>query len=69
MLCPPAVYLVQLHDAAWPLGAGAAPPAAETEAAARPRRHEPASLNAGRGGTLCPDRTKHQEKREEEAHV
>lgn len=41
----PAVNLVELHDAAGPVGTGAAPPAAEAEAAARSRRHEPASLN------------------------
>uniref|UniRef100_A0A8D0AQD3 Nonsense-mediated mRNA decay factor n=1 Tax=Sander lucioperca TaxID=283035 RepID=A0A8D0AQD3_SANLU len=50
----PQVYLVELHDAARPVGAGAAPPAAETEAAARPRRHEPAALNGRpRRPALC----------------
>lgn len=48
------VHLVQLHDAARPVSAGAAPPAAETEAAERPRRHEPASLNTGQGGASSP---------------
>lgn len=43
-----AVDLVELHDAAGPVGAGAAPPAAETEAAARSRRHEPPPLNGSR---------------------
>lgn len=41
----PAVHLVQLHDAAGPVCAGAAPPPAEAEAAARSRHHEPAPLS------------------------
>lgn len=57
LVCSSAVDLVQLHDAAGPVGAGAAPPAAEAEAAARSRHHESASLNAGRGGALCPNHT------------
>lgn len=39
-----AVNLVELYDAAWSVCSGAAPDAAETEAAARPRQHEPATL-------------------------
>lgn len=57
LLYSSAVHLVQLHDAAWPVGAGTAPPAAEAEAATRSRRHESASLNAGPGGALCPNQT------------
>lgn len=62
----PAVHLVQLHDAARPVGAGAAPPAAEAEAAARSRRHEPAALKGSARRRFCLDeppggteRTKH----------
>lgn len=43
-----AVHLVQLHDAAGPVGPGAAPPAAEAEAAARSWRHEPPPLKGSR---------------------
>lgn len=38
------VNLVELYDAARSVCAGAAPDATETEAAARPRQHEPATL-------------------------
>ena len=63
----PAVDLVELHDAAGPVGAGAAPPAAETEAAARSRRHEPASLNGRprRSFVSGNQQNHHQENREE----
>lgn len=48
-----AVNLVELYDAARSVCAGAAPDAAETEAAARPRQHEPATLRAHRKTHLC----------------
>lgn len=61
-----AVDLVELHDAAGPVGAGAAPPAAEAEAAARSRRHEPASLNGSQRRFVSGRQNDHhQEKREE----
>lgn len=62
-----AVDLVELHDAAGPVGVGAAPPAAETEAAARSRRHEPAPLNGRPRRRFVSGRqlNHHQEKREE----
>lgn len=49
----PAVNLVELYDAARSVCAGAAPDAAETEAAARPRQHEPATLRAHGKTHLC----------------
>lgn len=42
------VHLVQFYDAPWPLGPGAAVDAAEAEAAARTRHHEPAALRQRR---------------------
>jgi hypothetical protein len=38
------VHLVQLNDAAGAVGSGAAPHAAEAEAAAGPLHHEPSTL-------------------------
>lgn len=47
------VNLVELYDAAWSVCSGAAPDAAETEAAARPRQHEPATLRVHGKTHLC----------------
>lgn len=48
-----AVNLVELYDAARSVCSGAAPDAAETEAAARPRQHEPTTLRVDGKTHLC----------------
>ncbi|TRZ04236.1 hypothetical protein DNTS_029924 [Danionella cerebrum] len=59
------IHLVELHDAARTVCTGAATDAAETEAAARPRKHEPATLRGHRKKS----RVKHDSAEEVKHHM